>query len=92
MKRCILTPMILCGMLIIAACGGNKPLDVSCDKPQHYQSAMAAPKVESPDDLDPLDELREMPLPEAAPRPERPKGSPCVDRPPRVRLTGGDSE
>ena len=39
--------------------------------------------IAPPDDLDAPEAYLEMPVPEANPRPERPKGSPCLELPPR---------
>ncbi|MDJ0939974.1 MAG: hypothetical protein QNJ00_09430 [Woeseiaceae bacterium] len=72
----------------LAGCGGGPP-DRSCDDVRRYQLAVEAPKVQSPDGLDPLDEFRELPLPSASPRPERPEGSPCLDLPPNILGSGG---
>ena len=69
----------------VSACGGNE--HKSCDEVRSYQLAAEGKRIESPDDLNDLDSLREMPLPEANPRPPRPEGSPCLDLPPSV-LTG----
>ena len=63
----------------LAACGGSK--DLTCDE-SPYKSAVRAPRVQAPADLDNLEPLREMPLPEASPQKPRPEGSPCLDRPP----------
>ena len=78
--------------IAIGGCGGNKTVDLSCDKPQPYQRAEETKRVEVPEDLDPLDELKEMPVPDAAPRAPRAEGSPCIDRPPRIRLVDGEVE
>ncbi len=83
--------MILVRIILIAvvagltACGGSK--DLTCDEGP-YQTAVLAPRVAVPEDLDNLDPLREMPLPEASPQAERPEGAPCLDRPPSVITTG----
>jgi uncharacterized lipoprotein len=66
----------------VSACGGNKVQ--SCDDVRYYQLAEEGKRVETPADLDGLDPLTEMPLPEASPRPPRPEGSPCIDLPPSV--------
>ena len=66
----------------LSACSGND--NRSCDDVQNYQLAAEGKKVETPDDLDDLDPLLEMPLPEASPQPERPEGAPCIDLPPSV--------
>jgi len=67
---------------LLASCGGSA--DLSCDKPRFYQEATEHPRVVAADGLTPLDPLAEMPVPEANPTEPRPKGSPCVDRPPRL--------
>lgn len=69
----------------IVACGGNETR--TCDEVRSYQLAAEGKRIETPADLDPLNPLNEMPLPEASPRPPRPAGSPCIDLPPSV-LTG----
>ena len=68
----------------VAGCGG--PVELSCDEVATYQLATDGKRVVTPDDLDSLESLREMPLPEASPRPPRPPNSPCIDRPPEVTL------
>lgn len=68
----------------LSACG--KDVDLTCDDVQTYQLAVAGKRVEVPDDLDPLDPLKEVPLPKASPQPPRPPGSACIDRPPGVKL------
>ena len=64
----------------LGACGG--PPNLTCDKVQPYQQVTPHKKIEAPEDLDDLDPLREVPVPEASPRPSRPAGSPCIDLPP----------
>ena len=66
----------------LAGCGGSS--DLTCDEPRRYQQSTLHTGVSSPEDLDNLDTLRAMALPKANPSPERPKGSPCLDLPPRV--------
>lgn len=78
--------LALLGLLsLVSACSGNK--FQSCDEVRSYQLAAEGKRIETPDDLDGLEPLREMPLPKASPRPPRPEGSPCLDLPPSV-LTG----
>lgn len=79
--RCA-TVLILFGNLV--ACG--KEIDITCDDVQTYQLAVAGKRVEVPEGLDPLDPLKEVPLPVASPRAERPAGSGCIDRPPGVQI------
>jgi hypothetical protein len=71
----------------LSACGGE--INLSCADPEPYQEAVQGERVKAPDDLDDLEPLREMPLPEASPAPPRPPGSPCIDRPPSI-LSGED--
>jgi hypothetical protein len=73
-------------LAILSACG--KDLDLTCDDVETYQLAVAGQRVNVPDDLDPLDPLKEVPLPQASPRPERPADSACIDRPPKVTIGG----
>ncbi len=66
----------------LAACGGE--VDLSCDEPRRYQQAIVNERLKTPDDLDTPEAYLEMPVPQANPKPERPKGSPCLDLPPRI--------
>jgi uncharacterized lipoprotein len=70
----------------LAACGGSKEL--TCDTEAAYLSAVRAPRVQAPEDLDDLEELREMPLPQASPQAPRPTDSKCLDAPPITISTG----
>ena len=72
-------------MLGLAGCGGA--IDLTCDDVATYQLAVEGKRVDAPDDLDELDVLREVPLPEASPQPPRPPNSPCIDLPPEVRIS-----
>jgi hypothetical protein len=76
------TAVLCCGL---SACGGE--VQLTCDEPQRYQQSVDHRKLQAPEDLDALEPVREMPLPKASPRPERPPGSPCLDLPPRVGPT-----
>ena len=66
----------------LAACGGQN--DLTCDEPRRYQKSVDNERLKTPDDLDAPEAYLEMPVPQANPRPERPKGSPCLDLPPRI--------
>ena len=68
----------------LSACFGNKNIDYTCDEPQRYQQVSDGKRIESPEGLDPLNELMEMPIPRAQDAPSRPPGSPCIDLPPSV--------
>ncbi len=71
--------IILILIASLAACGGSK--DLTCEEGS-YKSSVRGPRVDTPPDLDALDSLREMPLPAASPRQDRPEGAPCLDMPP----------
>ena len=73
----------------LAACGGKGGVK-KCEKPKRYQESVQNERLRSPEDLDSLDTLREMPVPEANPAPERPPGSPCLELPPRIFTTEGN--
>lgn len=68
----------------LSAC--SKDIDLTCDDVRTYQLAVEGKRVEAPEGLDDLNPQKEVPLPEASPRAERPAGSSCVDRPPGVKL------
>lgn len=85
LEKILRTAVFVATLALLSGCGGNKEL--SCDEVRRYQLAAEGKRIETPDDLDDLEPLREMPLPKASPRPERPPGSPCLDLPPSV-LTG----
>ena len=80
-----LRSVVLLLAALLGACGGA---EITCDNVQQYQLAEETPRVEAPDGLDQLDPNREMPLPEASPRPPREPGMPCVDRPPEIEIGG----
>ncbi len=60
-----------------------KKISETCDDPQAYQAVVPSKRIEVPDGLDPLDDFREMPVPEST-GPERQKGGPCIESPPSV--------
>lgn len=75
--------LITIALLSVAAgCGGT--VDLTCDEVKFYELAKEGKRIEVPEGLDALDELKEIPLPEASPREARPKGSPCLDLPPAI--------
>ena len=80
----------LIATVALGGCGGKGKLR-SCDDPERYQESVQNDRLRAPDDLDNLDSLREMPVPEANPTPERPPGSPCLELPPRI-FSGGESD
>jgi len=66
---------------VLAACGG--PKELTCDEGP-YQAAIRAPKVQSPEGLDHLNPLNELPLPAASPQEPRPAEGPCLESPPKI--------
>jgi len=66
----------------LTACGGQSELE--CAEATIYLAAKQTPRVAAPDDLDNLDPLREMPLPQASPQQPRPAGSTCLEKPPVI--------
>ena len=56
----------------------------TCEEPAFYESATGGRRIEAPDDLDGLDEYKEMVIPEASPRPPRDPSAGCLDRPPTL--------
>ncbi len=66
----------------LTSCGGQSEL--KCEEAGVYVTATQTPRVTAPEDLDNLDPLREMPLPEASPQQPRPEGSTCLEAPPTI--------
>ena len=64
--------------------GGDKNLSDECLEPQPYQSERLGNRVAVPEDLDPLDSLKEMPIPEAQ-TPPRDGEAGCLTAPPSIR-------
>lgn len=64
----------------LAGCGGSTEL--TCDTEASYLSAVRAPRVQAPADLDNLQEFKEMPVPQASPQVQRSADSSCLDAPP----------
>jgi hypothetical protein len=75
----------------LSGCGGNKTQ--SCDEGLRYLQAVDGKRIESPEGLSQLDPMKEIPLPEASPRPPRPTDAPCLDLPPgTIGQTSDDDE
>jgi uncharacterized lipoprotein len=85
LARRLLVTVSLGSLASLAGCGGE--VDLTCDDPRPYQEAVQSERLRTPADLDAPQPGREMPIPEANPRPERPKGSPCLDLPPRIQAS-----
>ena len=64
----------------------------TCEEPLFYESAEVGRRIVPPDGLDELAAYKEIPIPEASPRPPRQPGSGCIDRPPTLRLVDPDEE
>ncbi len=71
---------------LLAGLGGCGGIELTCDDVRDYQLAEEGKRIEAPDGLDDLDRVKEAPLPDASPRQEREPGSPCIDRPPEVKI------
>lgn len=72
----------------LAACGGSDTKPLSCKNSLEYQDRVKGKRVVSPDDLDQLNSLMEMPIPAADPNaPKMPPGV-CDDMPPVIKATG----
>jgi uncharacterized lipoprotein len=69
----------------LVGCGGDPDLVASCeDRHEAYEDAVEHGKIRVPEDLDEPDELKALPLPEAAPAADRPANAPCLELPPGV--------
>ena len=75
-------PFLFLVTTFLAGCRGGGEL--KCDSGGSYEAARETPRVRAPDDLDDLDELREVALPDASPRRERPADAGCLESPPKV--------
>ena len=84
MKTIVQIALLVIATAAITACG--KDVDLTCDDVRAYQLAVPGKRVEAPEGLDDLDASKEVPLPKASPREQRPEGSNCIDRPPEVKL------
>lgn len=81
MKQIRLISLTL-ALSVLSACFGGP--DRTCEEVRLYQLAEEGRRLQTPEDLDELNELREIPLPQASPRGPRPEGSPCLDLPPNI--------
>jgi len=79
--------IVIVSSLFVASCFvgcGKEDVRTSCDELQAYQLVVPGQRVVVPDGLDPLDQYREMPIPESD-SPPRPEGAACIDYPPSIR-------
>lgn len=74
--------LIVMALVLLAGCRGDAEL--KCEAGGAYLSAAETSRVTAPEDLDDLDRVREVPLPEVSPQAERPEGSGCLEAPPRI--------
>ena len=51
---------------VLSGCGGGGDIKEICEGPRPYQAVRETKRVVVPDDLDSLEEFKEMPLPRAA--------------------------
>jgi hypothetical protein len=77
--------LILAAGLLVVLAGCRGDAELKCDSGGAYLSAVEVPRVKAPEGLDDLDQLKEVPLPDASPREERAEGSGCLESPPDVR-------
>ena len=68
----------------LAACGKDE-IRTSCDEPRPYQLVTKGDKVVVPEGLDPLDEYKEMRIPEAQAAAQQPAAGKCLESPPAIR-------
>ncbi len=73
--------LLLVAALIISGCSSAP----TCDELAFYESAESGKRIVAPEDLDDLDEYKEMVIPEASPRPPRDLNAGCVDLPPTMK-------
>ncbi len=77
----------------LVGCGGDPDLVASCeDRHEAYEDAVEHGKIKVPEDLDEPDELKALPLPEAAPAAERPANAPCLELPPGVSASREEND
>ncbi len=72
---------LLAAMVVITGCSSAP----TCEELAFYETATGGKRIEAPDDLDGLDEFKEMVIPDASPRPPRDLSAGCLDKPPTLR-------
>lgn len=72
--------LLVFSLTVLAACGGNK----TCEEEEFYESSRLGEPIVVPDDLDDIDTVNELKIPEPSGRPPRPADAGCVDQPPKV--------
>ena len=81
--RTILTISAMSLLALFAGCGSDE-IKLTCDEPQPYQAVVPGKRIEVPDGLDPLDEFKEMRIPQAD-TPPRAADARCIELPPMVK-------
>ena len=81
MSRAV-TLILLVAALMITGCN----VAPTCEELAFYESATGGKRIVAPDDLNDLDEYKEMVIPEASPRPPRDMTAGCLDKPPTLRV------
>ena len=72
---------LLLAATMTAACNSAP----TCDELAFYETATGGKRISAPDDLNELDEFKEMVIPEASPRPPRDLSAGCLDLPPTLK-------
>ena len=80
--RLLAIGILLTTALLLGACGGQE----TCEEPEFYEYAASGKRIAVPEDLSDLAASRELSIPEASPRPPRPRDAGCLDRPPSLRV------
>ncbi len=73
--------LLLACVASLTACVNNPEFE--CEDGD-YKTAVRSPRVDTPEGLDDLDRLKEMPIPAASPRPPREDDGRCLEAPPTV--------
>ena len=73
--------MLLVCVASLTACGGTP--EIECED-GNYKNAVRSSRISTPEGLDDLDRLKEMPIPAASPRPPREDDGRCLEMPPTI--------
>ena len=76
------TMTLLGSTLLLGACVNVD----TCEEPAFYEYAESGQRIEAPDDLSDLTAFKELPIPEASPRPPRDRTQGCLDKPPTLKI------
>jgi len=72
--------LLMISLAALGACSGSR----TCEKEQSYQRARLGQPIVVPDDLDELESVKELKIPEPSGQPPRPDDAGCIDKPPGV--------